>query len=90
MANMKAGLITRFKDASSDGAIIEWVVWRLPKPVPPSKQNNKYCVVFIVDGVRVVGFDNERGKGDHLHLIGVERAYDFRGVQQLVEDFIAA
>jgi hypothetical protein len=41
-------------------------------------------------GVRVVGFDNERGKGDHLHLNGSERPYKFQSVQQLVEDFIAA
>ena len=39
---------------------------------------------------RVVDFDNEREKGDHLHLNGIERPYEFQSVQQLVEDFIAA
>ena len=43
-----------------------------------------------MNGVRVVGFDNERGKGDHCHLHGVERAYRFTTVEALVEDFIAA
>ena len=42
------------------------------------------------DGVRIVGFDNERGKGDHCHLDGQELPYTFTGVDQLVEDFIAA
>jgi hypothetical protein len=43
-----------------------------------------------VDGVRVVGFDNERGKGDHCHLIERELPYTFTTVDALVEDFIAA
>jgi hypothetical protein len=90
MANMSAKLITRFKDVTADGAIIEWVVWQLPRPVPPSEHGFKYRAVYIVDGQRVVGFDNERGKGDHCHLDGQEQPYEFRGVEQLVEDFIAA
>ncbi len=44
----------------------------------------------MVKGVRVVGFDNERGKGDHSHLDGIEVPYTFTGVDQLIEDFIAA
>lgn len=43
-----------------------------------------------VGGVRVVGFDNERGKGDHCHLRGREKPYRFTSVDALVEDFIAA
>ena len=38
----------------------------------------------------MVGFDNERGKGDHCHLDGVEMPYMFVSVEQLIEDFIAA
>ncbi len=90
IANMAAELISRFKDVTPDGAIIEWVVWRVPQPVPPSDHGFKYRAVYIVDGQRVVGFDNERGKGDHCHLDGQEQPYQFRGVEQLVEDFIAA
>ena len=87
---MSARLISRFKDVTPDGAIIEWVVWRVPQPVPPTGHGFKYRAVYIVDGQRVVGFDNERGKGDHCHLDGQELPYEFRGVEQLVEDFIAA
>lgn len=50
----------------------------------------KYRAVHALDGVRVVGFDNERGKGDHCHLDGQELPYTFVSVDQLVEDFIAA
>ena len=81
--NMKAKLITRFKDVTSDGDNIEWVLWRLPKPAPPSQHDYKYRAVFIVKGVRVVGFDNERGKGDHLHLNGIERPYEFQAFSNL-------
>jgi hypothetical protein len=87
---MRAMLITRFKDVTPGGDIIEWVVWRVPHPVPPSSHEYKYRAAFIVNGVRVVGFDNERGKGDHRHFNNVEHPYEFRGVEQLVEDFIAA
>ena len=87
---MNAELITRFKDVTPDGAIIEWIVWRVPEPVPPTEHGYKYRAVFVVDGVRVLGFDNERGKGDHCHRDGQEYPYAFQGVEQLVEDFIAA
>lgn len=46
--------------------------------------------MYAVEGVRIVGFDNERGKGDHQHLGALERPYLFTTVDRLVEDFIAA
>ncbi len=87
---MKATLITRFKDVTPQGGVIELVVWRVPEPVPPSGHPFKYRAAYAIDGVRVVGFDNERGKGDHCHIRGVERHYAFTTVEQLIEDFIAA
>ncbi|MGY8903229.1 MAG: toxin-antitoxin system TumE family protein [Burkholderiales bacterium] len=87
---MPAQLITRFKNITPDGGVIELVVWRLPTPVPPTQHGYKYRAVYALGGVRVVGFDNERGKGDHCHLDGVEVPYTFVSVEQLVEDFIAA
>jgi hypothetical protein len=90
IANMPAELVTRFKDVTAEGAILEVVIWKVPRPVPPTDHGYKYSAVYVVDGVRVVGFDNERGKGDHCHLDGVEVPYAFAGVDQLIEDFIAA
>ncbi len=87
---MPATLITRFKNVNPDGSILELVVWRVPTPVPPTEHGFKYRAVYTVEGVRIVGFDNERGKGDHCHLDGQERPYRFTTVEQLVEDFIAA
>ena len=87
---MPADLVTRFKDRTPEGGVIELVVWRVPQPVPPATHGYKYRAAYAVGGVRVVGFDNERGKGDHCHVGGVERPYAFTTVEQLVEDFIAA
>jgi len=90
IANMPAQLITRFKNVTTDGAVLELVIWKVPKPVPPTEHGYKYRAVYVVNSVRVVGFDNERGKGDHCHLDGVEQPYLFISVEQLIEDFIAA
>jgi len=87
---MKARLITRIKDVTPEGGLIELVVWRVPEPVPPSGHGFKYRAAYVIDGERVVGFDNERGKGDHCHIQGTERRYVFTSVEKLIEDFIAA
>ncbi len=90
LANMAALLITRFKNVNPDGSILELVVWKVDTPVPPTEHGYKYRAVYVLDGQRIVGFDNERGKGDHRHLDGKELPYTFTSVEQLVEDFIAA
>ena len=87
-ANMQAELIHRFRDVTDDGHIIEMVVWRVPDPVPPTTHGLKYRLAYVVDGERIVGFDNERGKGDHCHLDGQEQPYAFVSLDQLLEDFI--
>ena len=87
---MAAQLITSIKNINPDGSILEVVIWKVPKPVPPTEHGYKYRAVYVVDGVRIVGFDNERGKGDHCHIDGKELPYAFIGVDQLLEDFIAA
>ena len=86
---MAAKLITSIKNINPDGSILEVVIWKVPKPVPPTEHGYKYRAVYVVDGVRIVGFDNERGKGDHCHIDGKELPYAFTGVDQLLEDFIA-
>lgn len=87
---MSAQLITAIKNINPDGSLLEIVIWKVPKPVPPTEHGYKYRAVYVVDGVRIVGFDNERGKGDHCHIDGKELPYAFKGVDQLLEDIIAA
>ena len=87
---MAAQRITAIKNINPDGSILEIVIWKVPKPVPPTEHGYKYRAVYVLDGLRIVGFDNERGKGDHCHMDGKELPYTFISVDQLLEDFIAA
>lgn len=87
---MKAVLLLKSKEVLSDGAIIEMVIWRVPSPVDGSRHPYKYRLYYGRGGVRVIGHDNERPKGDHRHEAGVETPYIFTNVDQLVSDFLAA
>ncbi len=84
---MKATLIQSDKVIFDDGAIREIVIWLVPSPVPPSTHQFKYSLVYVMNGARVIGFDNERGKGDHFHLHGTETPYRFDGLAKLLADF---
>lgn len=84
---MKATKLLHTKEAYAQGTV-EIVIWRVPKPVPPSEHPYKYRLVYIVDGKRVVGYDNERGKGDHKHIRDVELLYVFQSPARLVADFL--
>ena len=86
MPESKAKLLHKFRQAYGDG-IIEGVVWKVPTPVPPSEHPYKYRLVYIVEGKRVIGYDNERGKGDHKHTGVLEVAYVFNNVPTLLADF---
>jgi hypothetical protein len=63
------------------------VLWQVPVSVPPSTHGLKYSLYYGRPGVREVGYDNERGKGDHRHFRGVEARYAFTTVEQLMADF---
>lgn len=82
-----ATLIQSEKERFENGAIRQVRIWLVPEPVLPSAHRFKYSLVYVLDGVRLIGFDNERGKGDHRHLHGVEMLYEFRGIAELLADF---
>ncbi len=73
----------------ADGSIVEMRVWRVPEPVPPSEHSMKYSLFYGVPGKRIVGYDNERGKGDHRHLGEKEEPYLFVSPEMLIADFLA-
>lgn len=87
--NMKAVKVTEFRNVEPDGSIIQFVIWKVPLPVPPTEHGFKYRMVYVRNGVRIIGLDNERGKGDHMHLDGVEFPYQFTTLDQLIEDFLS-
>lgn len=85
---MEAKELFRIKESYGAG-FVEIVIWQVPEPVPPSGHPYKYRLVYVLDGKRVIGYDNERGKGDHRHLGGREEAYSFVNPRQLMADFMA-
>lgn len=86
---MQAALLIRERVVFPDGSLVEMVVWRVPRPVPPASHGFKYRLVYVVGGKRVLGYDNERGKGDHRHVKGRDEAFSFTSVDDLVARFVA-
>lgn len=88
MPTMKAKLLAHRKERNENGHITELKAWIVPV-TEHTPHGLKYSAVYIVNGVRVIGYDNERGKGDHRHFAGVEKPYAFISMAQLVVDFNA-
>lgn len=84
-----ATLIFRDKLVFSDGAIQEIVIWRLPSIDSERPHGLKYSLFYGKNGKRIVGYDNERGKGDHRHYGANKERYAFTSVEQLMADFEA-
>jgi len=86
---MKAELIFREKQ-KLDGFIREMIVWHLHKPVTGCRHQFKYRFYLgRDDGTCLVRYDNERGKGDHKHIEGIELPYLFRSLEATFDDFLA-
>ncbi len=85
----KARLLRDRKISLQDGAVLQFRVWEVAVPVPPSGHRLKYSLYYGKGGVRLVGYDNERGKGDHKHVAGVETPYGFTDLETLFNDFFA-
>jgi len=83
---MKAKLVYHVKEYHTDGSIQEIKIWEVStsKEKPHSL---KYSFAYIVEGERVLGYDNAEGKGDHRHIQGREYPYEFQGLDKLWNDF---
>lgn len=89
IANMKAALLLRRRVADVTGGFAEYVVWLLPKPLPPSTHVFKFRLAYVRGRECVIRYDNEIGKGDHRHYGSKEQAYRFSSPKQLIADFEA-
>ena len=87
MQYVKATPLARSKEVRDDGSIVEIVVWELSKPVPPCTHHFKYRLFYGLPGQERVRYVNERGKGDHRHVDGLETDYNFASLDQLLDDF---
>ncbi len=87
--NVPVELLYRYRRGFEDGAILEAVIWRVPRPMTGSTHPYKYRLFYGFPGRRIVGYDNERGKGDHRHLETTEEPYEFTTPEKLFDDFLA-
>lgn len=86
---MKARLAFQDKQVLADGLIVEMKIRELPVSAKGSAHRLKHSLFYGQPGRKLVGYDNERGKGDHRHFQGSEEAYGFSSPEQLIEDFLA-
>jgi hypothetical protein len=85
---MGAQLLHRERLDFDDGGVVEMVLWRVPEPVTGCRHPYKYRLYYGKAGLRIVGYDNERGKGDHRHRGAREEPYRFTTVEKLMSDFL--
>lgn len=83
----KAILLVSEKTSYPDGTIMQMVVWSLPRSDLERPHGFKYLLFFGLRGKRLVGYDNERGKGDHKHIGPFEVPYEFQSLPRLFADF---
>lgn len=84
----KATLLFEDRTVYPDGTILEMRIWRLPKIDSERPHALKYSLFYGRAGQRIIGYDNERGKGDHRHYRDREKPYAFSTPEQMVADFL--
>ena len=87
VSNMEAAELLRTRITYCAAAFAELVLWQLPRAVAGSSHRFKYRLAYVVNGVCVLRYDNEAGKGDHRHFAGRESSYVFKTPEQLIADF---
>jgi len=85
---MKSALIRHDKVTDELGNTTEIKLWKVPQ-TPDKPKGYKYSLVYIVEGKRVIGYDNSERKGDHRHYGSREEPYSFTTLRQLADDFLA-
>lgn len=85
---MKAKLLYRKKEIRPDG-VVEMVVWQLPDSSSHQPHGIKYRFYAGRMGKCLVRYDNETGKGDHIHYGKTEISYSYVSMTKLVSDFLS-
>jgi len=84
---VKAELLLRERHQLDSKSFVELRVWRVPQSVRASGHEYKYSLAYVVEGECVLRYDNEAGKGDHIHWADEDRPYEFTTPEQLLTDF---
>ena len=83
----KANLVLHEKIVRDDGAVVELIIWQLPRATPDRPHALKYRLYLGRGGKSLVRYDNEAGRGDHRHIRGKEMPYRFVSLASLRRDF---
>ena len=86
MSSVRARKLFYYK-ARQDRVIVEMVIWELADPSAERSHGLKYRLYCGTEAGCVVRYDNETGKGDHRHYDDLEENYEFRSLEQLIDDF---
>lgn len=84
---MRATLIEKSRKVIDETTFFEMVLWHLPEPVPGSTHPFKYRLALVINEKCVLRYDNERGKGDHRHIDGLESKIEFTTLEALFDAF---
>lgn len=86
---MKAELIEKSRTVIDDATSREVVPWHLPVPVPGSGHPFNCRLALVMKGECVLRCDNDREKGDHRHIGGVEEPFTLTSLEALHDAFQA-
>lgn len=82
-----ASLIRNRKVVLATGHIVQIRIWLLPITTAERPHGLKYSLFFGRPGERIIGYDNEAGKGDHRHYREQEKPYVFSTLERMIADF---
>jgi hypothetical protein len=80
-------LLLRNRLILSEATFGEIAIWRIPRPPRGSRHSYKYRLALMSDGVCILRYANEAGKGDHKHRGDREVPYQFTDMKTLQADF---
>lgn len=85
---MSADLLIKKRDYfPNEDAFTSITVWAVDPSIRGSQHNYKYSLAYVVQGVCVMRYDNEAGKGDHKHIEDTELTVTFSGLDDLISQF---
>lgn len=84
---MRAELLLDERHVLDAATFVEIVIWRLPRSERGSSHRFIYRLALVHDGICVLRYDNEAGKGDHRHVGRREERYVFKDADSLLADF---
>jgi hypothetical protein len=70
----------------SEGELTHIRVWKIASSAQ-YPEGIRYSMVYLRNGLRLVGYDNYHGKGHHRHRKEREEAYEFVDEWKAIEDF---